>query len=84
MPKLRRLSGKEVISFLQKFGFEVYSQSGSHVKLERITEDRERQRIVVAVHGNKDIKSGTLRSIYRTALQFIPEDEIRPYFYADN
>ncbi|MCD6492457.1 MAG: type II toxin-antitoxin system HicA family toxin [Archaeoglobaceae archaeon] len=33
MPKLRVLSGKEIVKILSKFGFEVVSQRGSHVKL---------------------------------------------------
>jgi len=33
MPKLRRLSGDEVIRILERFGFAVYTQKGSHVKL---------------------------------------------------
>jgi predicted RNA binding protein YcfA (HicA-like mRNA interferase family) len=32
MPKLKRLSGKEVITILRRFGFEETSQKGSHVK----------------------------------------------------
>lgn len=38
MPKLRRLSGAEVIKILAHFGFAVASQRGSHVKLQRVTE----------------------------------------------
>jgi len=34
-PKLKRLSGKEVLSILSKIGFLVHSQKGSHVKLKR-------------------------------------------------
>jgi predicted RNA binding protein YcfA (HicA-like mRNA interferase family) len=83
MPKLRRLSAKEVIKILQKFGFEIYSQKGSHLRLERITEDGERERILVAGHGNKPIAIGTLFNIYRTACIFISEDDLYPYFYAD-
>ena len=35
MPKLRRLSGPEVIHILEGFGFSVHAQAGSHVKLRR-------------------------------------------------
>ncbi|MGH7340905.1 MAG: type II toxin-antitoxin system HicA family toxin [Candidatus Rokuibacteriota bacterium] len=37
MPGLRRLSGREVVSILQRFGFEPVSQRGSHIKLRRDT-----------------------------------------------
>ena len=36
MPRLKRLSGSEVIEILVNFGFQVHSQKGSHVKLRRI------------------------------------------------
>jgi len=43
MPKLRRLSGAEVIHVLEGFGFIVHAQAGSHVKLRRIARmDRNR------------------------------------------
>lgn len=53
MPKLRQLSGKQVIRILERFGFEVFSQRGSHVRLQRITVEGEEQRMVVFVHGSR-------------------------------
>jgi predicted RNA binding protein YcfA (HicA-like mRNA interferase family) len=35
MPKLRRLSGDEVVSIFRGFGFRVAAQHGSHIKLVR-------------------------------------------------
>lgn len=35
MPKLKRLSGEEVIAILSRFGFVVHAERGSHVKLRR-------------------------------------------------
>jgi predicted RNA binding protein YcfA (HicA-like mRNA interferase family) len=83
MPKLRRLSGREVVIILQTFGFETISQKGSHVKLGRLSTDGEQQRLVVPVHGGKPIKVGTLRGIYRQATLYIPEEELQPHFYTD-
>lgn len=82
MPRLRRLSGKELISIFAGFGFEIYSQSGSHIRLQRIV-DGKQQRILIAVHGKKTIKPATLMNIYRTAKQYISEEEIKKYFYTD-
>jgi predicted RNA binding protein YcfA (HicA-like mRNA interferase family) len=82
MPKLRRLSGKEVIKILQGFGFEIFSQKGSHIRLQRIVNGEE-QRLLVAVHGSKTLKPGTLKSVFRDACRFIPEEELRPHFYTD-
>lgn len=82
MPKFRRLSGDEVVRILQAFGFEIVSQRGSHVRLERIMDERQ-QRLIVPVHGRKVIPIGTLRSIYRQASKYIEEEELRPFFYSD-
>jgi hypothetical protein len=43
MPRLRRLSGSEVIRILEDFGFAVLTQRGSHVKLRRIGPAGEKQ-----------------------------------------
>ena len=43
MPKLRRLSGTEVVHILERFGFTVHAQVGSHVKLRRIGPQGEKQ-----------------------------------------
>ena len=82
MPKLRHLSGKEVIKILESFGFEIFSQKGSHVRLQRIIKGQE-QRLLVAIHGSKAIKPATLKSIYRSAMQFVPEEELEKRFYTD-
>ncbi len=82
MPKLRRMSGNEIIRILQGFGFEIFSQKGSHVRLQRIVNGEE-QRLLVAAHGSKTLKPGTLKSIYRDACRFIPEEDLRPHFYTD-
>ena len=39
MPKIKRLSGAEVIAIFSQFGFTVHSQKGSHVKLRRVSLD---------------------------------------------
>jgi predicted RNA binding protein YcfA (HicA-like mRNA interferase family) len=83
MPRLRRLSGKDVLKILADLGFELYSQSGSHIKVQRIAEDGSKQRIIVPVHGSKQLKMGTLKSIYRSALAFVPEEILKTLFYAD-
>ena len=59
MSKLPQVSGKETIKALQKIGFFINSQKGSHVKLVRIRNNR-KQTIIVPMH--KAIKSGTLRN----------------------
>ena len=82
MPRLRRLSGPEIIRILENFGFEVVATRGSHHKLRRIV-DGEKQTLHVPVHSNREIAAGTLRSIYRQASVYIPEDDLNPLFYTD-
>ncbi len=80
--KLRRLSGRQVISILEKFGFEVARIRGSHHVLQRIM-DGQTQSVSVPVHARKPLAPGTLKQIYRLAVEYIPEDELRPHFYTD-
>lgn len=79
MPKLRRLSGKDVVRILAGFGFEVVSRHGSHMKLLRLSPERARQILVVPDHAELD--KGTLKAIYRQAMRYVPENDLRPHFY---
>jgi predicted RNA binding protein YcfA (HicA-like mRNA interferase family) len=78
MPKLRVLSGPDVTRIFQGFGFEIASQKGSHVKLKRELNDV-KQIIVVPAHD--DLDKGTLKAIYNQSLRFIPENDLRKFFY---
>jgi predicted RNA binding protein YcfA (HicA-like mRNA interferase family) len=78
MPRLRRLSGTEVIEILRLFGFEIYSQRGSHIKLRRIT-SAGKETLTVPNHSQLD--TGTSRAIMRQAGKYIPISELQPYFY---
>ena len=78
MPKLRRLSGREEIAIFGKFGFNSFSQRGSHVKLKRILPGGS-QTLTVPMHIELD--TGTLRAIIRQASRFIDEERLRPLFY---
>ena len=82
MPKLRSLSGKQVVKILSNLGFEVVRIKGSHHRLEMPTESGT-CKLTVPVHGKKALKRGTLRSIYKEALNAIPEDDLKPHFYGD-
>jgi predicted RNA binding protein YcfA (HicA-like mRNA interferase family) len=80
MSKLRISSGKEVVRIFSKFGFKVISQRGSHVKLRRILADGTKQTLTIPTH--EELDRGTLRAIFRQALRYIPEEELKPYFYS--
>ncbi len=81
MPRLRRLSGREVARIFQGVGFAVVSQRGSHMKLKRITAGSTE---ILTIPAHKEIDTGTLRAILRHASRFVPESELRPHFYADS
>ena len=57
--RLSDCSGKDVIRVLRKQGFSQVSQKGSHQKW-RHPNGRQ---VIVAMHGNKPIPIGTLKSI---------------------
>ena len=80
MPKLKTLSGKDIIKILGDFGFLIVGQKGSHIKLKRAI-DNISQTLTVPNHYKLD--KGTLKAIYNQALKYIPEKDLRKYFYSD-
>ena len=62
MAKLRILSGLEVCHLLAQHNFEEVRQRGSHIIMQKKTED---STITVPVPNHKEIRSGTLMSIIR-------------------
>lgn len=82
MPKLRRLSGPEIIAILEELGFTVTRAKGSHHRLKLDLDDRTCY-TTVPVHGNRPLATGTLRAILRQVATCIPEDELHPHFYTD-
>lgn len=80
-PRLKRLSGSEVVAIICTFGFEVHSQRGSHIKLRRISAKGDRQTLTIPLHAELDV--GTLRAIIRQAMHYIPESELLPHFYTE-
>ena len=81
MPRLKRLSGQQVIDILAGFGFFIHSQRGSHVKLKRISTAGATQTLTVPRHHQMDL--GTIQAIFRQACRFIPEDQLRAEFFID-
>ncbi|MEK6859586.1 MAG: type II toxin-antitoxin system HicA family toxin [Nanoarchaeota archaeon] len=73
--RLPQISGRELIKILNKFGFVVVRQKGSHVRLEKITPE-EVIRITVPIHNQ--LKRGTLNQIIKDCK--ISEEELEKYF----
>ena len=61
MSTLPRVSGREVVKALAKFGYKQDRQRGSHIILRQV--EYPHRRIVVPDH--KEVARGTLRSIIR-------------------
>lgn len=80
-PKLRHLSGDEVLAIFRRHGFVIHSQRGSHVKLKHRVEGGQEQVLTIPKHCVLD--RGTLHAIFRQACRFIPENELRREFYTD-
>lgn len=62
--KLPVLSAKEIIKALEKEGFRVYRQKGSHISLYKKSDDKT---LLVVVPDKSEVKRGTLLSILRQA-----------------
>jgi predicted RNA binding protein YcfA (HicA-like mRNA interferase family) len=79
MPKLKVLSGQDVLRILASFGFTVESQRGSHVKVRRELASGVRQSLTVPLH--REIDRGTLMAIYRQALRFVSAEDLHGHFF---
>lgn len=57
------MTSREMIKYLQKNGFEILSQNGSHVKMC----NRETKRTVIVPYHSKDLKKGMEQAILKQA-----------------
>jgi predicted RNA binding protein YcfA (HicA-like mRNA interferase family) len=81
MPRLKRLSSRQILGILRSYGFEVASVRGSHAKLKRLSSIGPSQVLTIPLH--RELAQGTIQAIYRQSLRFIPEADLRPHFYGD-
>jgi len=63
LPKIQPLSPHKLIKVLQKAGFRIIRQKGSHV----IMMNDRNIRIVIPVHPGKNVKPGLIRAIIKEA-----------------
>jgi predicted RNA binding protein YcfA (HicA-like mRNA interferase family) len=70
MPKLPRISSREVIRSLERLGFEQVRQTGSHIVMKKETEEG-KIGCVVPVH--RELKVGTLSGILKQAQVTVEE-----------
>lgn len=79
MPRLKRLSAREILKIFHGFGFEVISIRGSHAKLRRELEGGPPQILTLPLH--RELAPGTVQAIFRQALRYVPESKLRPRFF---
>ena len=80
MPRLKVLSGEEIVKILKSFGFEIVAQKGSHIKMRR---EKSGLKQTLTIPNHKEIDRGTLKAIYNQSVRYISEIELRSYFYTD-
>ena len=68
MPRLPIVNARELIRALERGGCRAVGQTGSHLRLRRGN-----ARVTVPVHGARDIRKGTLRTILRYAGMTVQE-----------
>ena len=81
MTPLRQLAARDVLRALSSFGFQVVNIRGSHAKLRRVSTSGDRQTLTIPLH--KNLAPGTLHAIFRQALRYIPESDLRPWFFTE-
>ncbi|MDF2955273.1 type II toxin-antitoxin system HicA family toxin [Candidatus Alkanophaga liquidiphilum] len=71
MPKLRKVSGEDVVKILcNKFDFQITGRRGGHVRLSKMTTEG---KVGTVVPMHKELKIGTLRGILKLAKVDIDE-----------
>lgn len=60
MPKVPSVRAREVVRVAESVGFAFDRQRGSHAVYYRPSD---RRRVVIPMHGTKDLRPGTLRAI---------------------
>ena len=79
MPKLKPLSGEEIITILKSFDFFIAGQKGSHIKLKRVIEGMNQ---TLTIPNHKELDRGTARAIFNQASRYIPPQELKKFFYS--
>lgn len=80
MPRLKVLSGKDLIDIFSSFGFHVIDQTGSHVKM-RCHKNGDKQTLTIPLH--KEIDKGLLKAIFTQGSAYVLEQELKKFFYTE-
>lgn len=80
MPRLKVLSGEDVIKILKSFNFKIIAQKGSHVKLQRKINKLDQ---TLTIPNHKELDKGTVKAIFNQTSKYVTETELREHFYTD-
>ena len=69
------IRGKELIAFLEKLGFTIIRQRGSHVRMK----SDDGRYTTIPVHSGEDIPKGLLRKIIRDDLEITLDEFVEAY-----
>ncbi len=78
MPKMKVLSGKEIVWFFERYGFVITSQKGSHIQMKRRTVHGNQP---VTVPNHKTVRKGTQKFLITLAIKYSLEQEAGDFFY---
>ncbi|MBM4363330.1 MAG: type II toxin-antitoxin system HicA family toxin [Deltaproteobacteria bacterium] len=81
MTRLRRLAARDLLRAFASLGFHVAGTRGSHAKPRRVLASGETQTLTIPLH--RDLAPGTVHAIFRKALRYVPEADLRPWFFSD-
>lgn len=74
---MKVLSGMEVVRFLERHGFVLVSQNGSHMKVVNLS--IKGASIIVPRH--RAIKRGLLKGIIKKCMEYLESGVVRDFFY---
>ncbi|MBI2446905.1 MAG: type II toxin-antitoxin system HicA family toxin [Parcubacteria group bacterium] len=77
MPKLKTLSGSDIITILKSFNFFVAGQKGSHIKMKRMVSGISQ---TLTIPNHPELDRGTIRAIYNQASRYISPVELQKFF----
>lgn len=60
-PKLPQISGQDLLKFLEKLGYQIVRQKGSHIRLRKVTSIGKHN---ITVPNHKTLAKGTLNNIF--------------------
>lgn len=78
MPKLIRISAIDLIKFLEKQGFIIDRQKGSHIVM---TRQLKISKQVLTIPNHKELDIGTTKAIYNQCKKFVNEEALNNFFY---